>query len=580
MEEISKQRNTIDEENKKKQEDKKVDSNFILQYSPRTEYSVKLEEEEEMYSELKQNFDPITIKIIKKHFKERLGALKKEEMVAILKNHLLGFLPNHPDREKIMVRLLSRLFGDIDLNDNGDLEWNEFTNYIIHLGGSGGGSKSSVSYRLKFYSKSETNISPSDLKDQIVYAFYIEKYNVLGLIEENKSVIKFFDGKTCTKLKPTIDLKDIQKSVDFVEFNKLKEKAEKILLKEEEEKKNKQVSMNYIDNNGNHGLKLNGRKKRKKEKEEEKLDDDRDDFEEKIEKIINETKQNKKKNLNKKTQKKPEAPIPKKKLSVLCTCFIPEHDLLMISCTNNTITAWKYNRNEIKNVNVTSEYRFNKEELKIAIFITNCPQTSMVWDSQQKCLLTGQTDGKILKWELNNPNPILDSTLNITQVMEKVSKSQINKKDTQEILQAKRLTQLLREKSVRHKDTLSNPYVIEDKSKNIAVSYLLILKKLELLAASYFNGYLILWDTILKEYRKCYYDQNTAIYSIAYDPIRNLLFTCGFSHEIYVYDPYIDGSSIYKLVGHLCSINCIDTNEKESELISLDILLKSGILLN
>ena len=572
MEEISKQRNTIDEENKKKQEDKKVDSNFILQYSPRTEYSVKLEEEEEMYSELKQNFDPITIKIIKKHFKERLGALKKEEMVAILKNHLLGFLPNHPDREKIMVRLLSRLFGDIDLNDNGDLEWNEFTNYIIHLGGSGGGSKSSVSYRLKFYSKSETNISPSDLKDQIVYAFYIEKYNVLGLIEENKSVIKFFDGKTCTKLKPTIDLKDIQKSVDFVEFNKLKEKAEKILLKEEEEKKNKQVSMNYIDNNGNHGLKLNGRKKRKKEKEEEKLDDDRDDFEEKIEKIINETKQNKKKNLNKKTQKKPEAPIPKKKLSVLCTCFIPEHDLLMISCTNNTITAWKYNRNEIKNVNVTSEYRFNKEELKIAIFITNCPQTSMVWDSQQKCLLTGQTDGKILKWELNNPNPILDSTLNITQVMEKVSKSQINKKDTQEILQAKRLTQLLREKSVRHKDTLSNPYVIEDKSKNIAVSYLLILKKLELLAASYFNGYLILWDTILKEYRKCYYDQNTAIYSIAYDPIRNLLFTCGFSHEIYVYDPYIDGSSIYKLVGHLCSINCIDTNEKESELISLDIL--------
>jgi len=154
MEEISKQRNTIDEENKKKQEDKKVDSNFILQYSPRTEYSVKLEEEEEMYSELKQNFDPITIKIIKKHFKERLGALKKEEMVAILKNHLLGFLPNHPDREKIMVRLLSRLFGDIDLNDNGDLEWNEFTNYIIHLGGSGGGSKSSVSYRLKFYSKS------------------------------------------------------------------------------------------------------------------------------------------------------------------------------------------------------------------------------------------------------------------------------------------------------------------------------------------------------------------------------------------------------------------------------------------
>ena len=334
MEEVSKVRNTNDEENKKNSnnsEEKKVDNNFILQYSPRTEYSVKLEEEEEMYSELKQNFDPITIKIIKKHFKERLGALKKEEMVAILKNHLLGFLPNHPDREKIMVRLLSRLFGDIDLNDNGDLEWNEFTNYIIHLGGTGGGSKSSVSYRLKFYSKSETNISPSDLGEQIVYAFYIEKYNVLGLIEENKSVIKFFDGKTCIKLKPTIELKDIQKSIDLVEFNILKDKAEKNILKEEEEKKNKQATMIYRDDNGNYGLKLNGRKKRKKEKEEQKLDDDRDFDDEKLEKIIYESKQNKKKNLNKKTKEKKEMPIAKKKLSVLCTCFIPEYDLLMIS---------------------------------------------------------------------------------------------------------------------------------------------------------------------------------------------------------------------------------------------------------
>ena len=98
----SKKNDARDQSPSPKDEDKKEDNNFILQYSPRTEYSVKLEEEEEMYSELKQNFDPITIKIIKKHFKERLGALKKEEMVAILKNHLLGFLPGHPEREKIM----------------------------------------------------------------------------------------------------------------------------------------------------------------------------------------------------------------------------------------------------------------------------------------------------------------------------------------------------------------------------------------------------------------------------------------------------------------------------------------------
>ena len=211
--------------------------NFKLIYSPRTQYSLNIEEDEKIYNELKLNFDPITIKIIKKHFKERLGSLEKEEMVAILKNHLLSFIPNHPEREKIMIRLLSRLFSDIDLNDNGTLEWNEFTNYIIHLGGTGGGSKSNVAYRLKFYSKSEKNFLPSDLTEQIVYAFYIEKHNSLGIVEENKSVIKFFDGKTCAKLKTYIDLKDIQKNIDLVEIIKLNEKAKKKYIKTRRRKK-------------------------------------------------------------------------------------------------------------------------------------------------------------------------------------------------------------------------------------------------------------------------------------------------------------------------------------------------------
>ena len=555
--------------------DKKKNNNFILQYSPRTEYSVKLEEEEEMYSELKQNFDPITIKIIKKHFKERLGALKKEEMVAILKNHLLGFLPDHPEREKIMVRLLSRLFGDIDLNDNGDLEWNEFTNYIIHLGGSGDKSKSNVAYRLKFYSKSEKNINISELGEQVNYAFYIEKYNVLGIVEENKSMVKFFDGKTCKRLKTSIDLKDIQQSVDLVEFSKLNEKANRNIIKEEENKKMKQ---GIIEKNKSNifspskyilvgGKTLRGGRRtglvidtkdgqtlvkfRKRRREEKKG-------------IIENFQVLDKFDVNIHNQNK--------KLSVLCTCFIPEFDLLMISSTNNTITAWKYSRTEIKNVNVTSEYKLSKDELKIAILMASSPQITMVWESQLKCLFTGQKDGKILKWELTSSNPVFDDTLNITTVIDKLGKLNLNKKDNGNKEETKKLYQQLKEKSSRYKDNLNNPFLMDDKNKNYSVSCLLILKKLQLLAASYFNGYIILWDTLLKEYRKCYFDQNTGIYSMAYDSIRNLLFTCGFNHDIYVYDPYIDGASIYKLSGHSCSINSVDTNEKESELISLDIL--------
>ena len=325
--------------------DKKKNNNFILQYSPRTEYSVKLEEEEEMYSELKQNFDPITIKIIKKHFKERLGALKKEEMVAILKNHLLGFLPDHPEREKIMVRLLSRLFGDIDLNDNGDLEWNEFTNYIIHLGGSGDKSKSNVAYRLKFYSKSEKNINISELGEQVNYAFYIEKYNVLGIVEENKSMVKFFDGKTCKRLKTSIDLKDIQQSVDLVEFSKLNEKANRNIIKEEENKKMKQGIIEKNKSNifsPGKSILVGGKTLREGRRTGLVIDTKDGQTLVKFRKRRREEKKGIIENFQVLDKFDVNIHNQNKKLSVLCTCFIPEYDLLMISSTNNTITAWKY----------------------------------------------------------------------------------------------------------------------------------------------------------------------------------------------------------------------------------------------
>ena len=58
--------------------------NFKLIYSPRTRYSIKLEREEDLYKDLTINFDPITIKIIKKHFKERLGSIENIEFISIL----------------------------------------------------------------------------------------------------------------------------------------------------------------------------------------------------------------------------------------------------------------------------------------------------------------------------------------------------------------------------------------------------------------------------------------------------------------------------------------------------------------
>ena len=57
---------------------------------------------------------------------------------------------------------------------------------------------------------------------------------------------------------------------------------------------------------------------------------------------------------------------------------------------------------------------------------------------------------------------------------------------------------------------------------------------------------------------------------MTYDNSKNLLFSCGFDHVIYVYDPYIE-FPVYKLNGHNWSVPYMICNEKENELISIDI---------
>ena len=60
------------------------------------------------------------------------GKLNKETFASILKIHLLAWYPNLPNKSKILIKLLSRLFDGKDLNSKGDLEWEEFVNYIIN----------------------------------------------------------------------------------------------------------------------------------------------------------------------------------------------------------------------------------------------------------------------------------------------------------------------------------------------------------------------------------------------------------------------------------------------------------------
>ena len=73
-------------------------------YSPRTTFSKNKIYEDKLFHELSIGFDPITIKIIKSHFKERLGALTKYEFISICKNHLLSWHPNLPNRKNVLIK--------------------------------------------------------------------------------------------------------------------------------------------------------------------------------------------------------------------------------------------------------------------------------------------------------------------------------------------------------------------------------------------------------------------------------------------------------------------------------------------
>ena len=106
---------------------------YTFLYSPRTNYNMKLETEQNLYIDLVKSFDPYSIKIIKKHFKEHLGILNKETFICILKNHLLSWNLNLPHRETMIIKLLSRLFDEIDINSTGEVQWSDFVNYIINL---------------------------------------------------------------------------------------------------------------------------------------------------------------------------------------------------------------------------------------------------------------------------------------------------------------------------------------------------------------------------------------------------------------------------------------------------------------
>ena len=582
--------------------------NFEFIYSPRTTISQMMEKEEIMFDDLKRGFDPYTIKIMKKHYKEHLGSLNKETFVSILKRHLLTWYPNIENRTKILIKLLSRLFDEIDLNSNGDLEWEEFVNYIINSSYQQG--KENSSYNLQHYSLSKEeffdhqddfdnviyNSSVKKIENIITHCFYIKKFKLIGIVHEGKSRILFFNADNNKKKNFVIDLAETQKEINKME---LKELNKKILIKLEKERKHRIEIQNYYNND-------NFKQLKKLNSNNENNDINNNDINNNINNL-----NNKNNNINKEDKNKPKKNISQKNKSykieneedtskdksikglyALATCFINEFNLLFISSSNNKISAWKYDfkTEEFKNVNSFnyekfSEFHFEKDNLNLPLFMANSPQNILIYDPTLKCLYSGQENGKINKWEMNSsyPSYIFDvyDEKNKFLIQNLSKKKNLNK--TQEMLtifNVKSMNNIYEKKDGEISRLKEELFKVETNSKSISsfkhkrdnISHLLLLDGLRLLCTSLLNGQIILFDADTKRPVKIFTDQTTAIYSMVFDPKKNHIFTCGFEHEIFIYEPYNNDNAIYKLKGHNSSISSLVINPKLNELISIDVL--------
>ena len=579
-------------------------------YSPRTNYNNDKEKENKLFVELVKSFDPYTIKILKKHFKEHLGILNKENFICIIKNHLLSWEPNLPHREKMIIKLLDRLFEEIDINSKGEVEWKNFVNYIINI--SNVNANENLLYTLQIYSPSKTvinhrSINSENMKykfisepDVISFCYYIEKYKLLSIVHEGKSNITFYniDKK---KIEPfEIDIMETQRAINKLEINELYMKAEKN-IKKEEEKKNKKL--------GKFQSKLTAKMTQNNSKEKEK--DKEKDKENKQKQRIStpENVKNEIMKINKINLPSPVNNIGNKnkfeKFYPIKICFADEYDIMFISSNNNKISAWKFdNKNyEFKNINYinnnidkninTNINNLNAEQNDIQLPLLSCemPQYAMCYDPGYKVLYTGEEDGKIFKWDFNTNKPIHTFELakeekNVYDNID-ISNSNKHKKIIELLSLSKADRAILMEKNKKEnknksivannkkeKKSIINIQLNKENKKN-TVSCLVLIHNLNLLCSAYYTGQIVLWDIISKIPKKIFSDQKTIINQIIYNPITNRIFTCGFEHEIYIYDPYNGEKAMKKLSGHNASISSISFNKESNELVSNDI---SGIM--
>lgn len=90
-------------------------------YSPRTSYKRIKATDEKMMADMTLNFDKLTINLLKEEFIKRNNELNLEQFITIAKKHLKFWQMDIPNRQIALMRYLTFLFNEIDINGNGDM---------------------------------------------------------------------------------------------------------------------------------------------------------------------------------------------------------------------------------------------------------------------------------------------------------------------------------------------------------------------------------------------------------------------------------------------------------------------------
>ena len=97
--------------------------------------------------------------------------------------------------------------------------------------------KKIFNYDLRLYKHAKNTLEGVGINEFISYAFYIEKYNLIGIIIENNSIIEFYDADSLKKVKAVIDVRKTQIDIDQIQMKEFDLRAQNLIEQEDKVKK-------------------------------------------------------------------------------------------------------------------------------------------------------------------------------------------------------------------------------------------------------------------------------------------------------------------------------------------------------